>query len=246
MKYSFLLCDDMEENLDILEGYIDRISKDKQISYKCHKTISSPEAFEMYEKQKYDVVFMDISMPEINGIEIAKKILEIDSNAIIVYVTSFTAYAAKAYEQFAFQYLIKPIDEDRLKLVLDKAIEKIEKDIVYKNEKDFFEIRNNNKKIKIFNIHVIYFEKEDNYINIHMENKEVEKLRMPLKELEKIIDVNLYLRCHNGFIVNKSKIESISTKEIVLLGTDVKIPVGRRYKKEVMNFMDVKTKKNFK
>ncbi len=240
MNYSLLLCDDMEEDLDILEWYINRILENKHITYTCHRATSGLEAVAMYEKQKYDVIFMDISMPGISGIETAKKIFEINSNAIITYVTSFTDYAVKAYEQFAFQYLIKPIDENRLKLVLDKAIEKIEKDIAYENDKNFFEIRNNNKKIKIFNMQVIYFEKEDNYINIHMGNKEIERLRMPLKELEKIIDMNLYLRCHNGFIVNKTKIESISTKEIALLETDVKIPVGRRYKKEVMNFRDIK------
>lgn len=236
MKYSFLLCDDMEENLDILEGYISRILKNKQVSYICHKTTSGLEVLEMYEKQKYDVVFMDINMPEINGIEISKKIFEIDSNAIIVYVTSFTAYAAKAFEQFVFQYLTKPIDEGRLELVLEKAFEKIEKDILYKNEKNFFDIRSNNKKIKIINKGVLYFEKEANYINIYMENQEVERPRMTLKELEKIIDMNLYLRCHNGFIVNKSKIKSISTKEIELLSTDIKIPIGREYKNEVVNF----------
>lgn len=236
MNYSFFLCDDMEENLDILEGYISRILKSKQISHICHKTTSGMEAFEMYKKQKYGVVFMDINMPEINGVEISKKIFEIDSNAIIVYVTSFTVYAVKAFEQFVFQYLTKPIDEGRLELVLEKAFEKIEKDILYKNEKNFFEIMSNNKKVKIINKDVLYFEKEANYTNIYMENQELERTRMTLKELEKFIDMNLYLRCHNGFIVNKSKIKSISTKEIELLSTDVKIPVGRGYKNEVENY----------
>jgi DNA-binding LytR/AlgR family response regulator len=228
----------MEEQLDILEGQINRILEDKQISHICHKTTSGTEAFAMYAKQKYDAVFMDIGMPEINGIEIAKKMFETDSDAIIVYVTSFTDYAVRAFEQFIFQYLTKPIDECRLDLVLKKVFEKIEKDILYKNEKNFFEIKLSGKKTKIINKNVLYFEKEANYINIYMENHDVEKPRMTLKELEKIIDMNLYLRCHNGFIVNKSKIKSISTKEIELLSADVKIPVGRGYKNEVVNLWE--------
>ncbi len=246
MKYRFLLCDDMEEQLDILEGQINRILEDKQISYICHKTTSGTEAFEMYAKQKYDAVFMDIGIPEINGLEIAKKIIEIDSNAIIIYVTSFTDYAVRAFEQFVFQYLTKPIDECRLDLVLNKVFEKIEKDILYKNEKNFFTIMLNGKKTKIINKDVLYFEKEANYINIYMENQEVERPRMTLKELEEIIDMNLYLRCHNGFIVNRSKIKSISTKEIKLLGVDTKIPVGRGYKNEVVEFLKGCNSENYK
>ncbi len=236
MIYRFLLCDDSEEHLYILEEYIKKLFEDKNVSYTCHKTTSGTEAFEMYMKQKYDVVFMDIIMPEIGGFEVSKKIFEIDSDAVIVYVTSSTDYAVKAFEQFAFQYLIKPITEEKLSLVLEKAFEKIEKDILYKSEKGFFIIRKNGKEIKVMNDDVLFFEKVNNYIHINMENHKDERIRMTLKEFEDIIDMELYLRCHNGFIVNKSKIKSISTKEIELFNTDIKIPVGRGYKSEIVDF----------
>ncbi len=232
MRYRFLLCDDMEEHLHILEDHIKNVLKDKQILYTCHKTISGTEAVEMFLKQKFDVVFMDIIMSKISGVDIAKKILEIDSSAIIIYVTSSTDYAVRAFEQFIFQYLVKPISEEVLDLVFERSFEKIEKNILYNKEKSFFAIKKYSKEIKIMDNDVLYFEKENNYININLENNKVEGIRMTLKELENIIDMELYLRCHNGFIVNKSKIKSVSTKEIELFNIDIKIPVGRIYKNE--------------
>lgn len=236
MMYRLLLCDDNEEHLNILEEHIKNALEDKQVSYTFHKTMSGVESVEMYMKRKYDLVFMDIMMPGISGIDISKKILEIDPNAIIIYVTSSIDYAVKAFEQFAFHYLVKPISEEALGLVFEKAFEKIEKNILYNNEKSFFVIKKNGKEIKIIDRDVLYFEKENNYINIQMENHKNETVRMTFKELENIIDMELYLRCHNGFIVNKSKIKSVSTKEIGLFVTDAKIPVGRKYKKSLMGF----------
>ncbi len=227
----------MEEHLYVLEENINSILKDNDISYICHKTASGAEVIELYSKHKYDIIFMDINMPEISGTEIAGKILEIDPNAIIIYVTSFTEYTTKAFEQFAFQYLIKPIEKTKLTLTLMKAFEKIEKDMLYNNENSFITINKNNKKIKIMNKDILYFEKESNYINIYMINQKTERIRMTFKELMDTIDMSLYLRCHKGFIINKSKIKSISAKEVELFHTGEKVPIGRVYKKEFLNFL---------
>lgn len=237
MEYRFLLCDDLELHVNILEKYISNCLKGKGVLYKCYKTTSGVDALELYRKQKYDIVFLDIDMPDGNGIQIAEKIFNIDNNAIIIYVTAYPQYAEKAYEQFIFQYITKPIDEFRLGIVLNKAFEKIERDMLYDNEKSFFAIKKNNKEIKIINKDVLYFEKVANYINIYMENKENISVRMTFKELEKVIDMELYLRCHNGFIVNKSKIKSISSKKIEILHADKSIPVGRGYKKFVTDYL---------
>ncbi len=236
MEYRFLLCDDFELHLDILEKHIDNYLNGKGILYKCYKTTSGVEALEMYRIQKHDIVFLDIDMPD-NGIQIAEKIFNINKNAVIIYVTAYPQYAEKAYEQFVFQYITKPIDEFRLGIVLNRALEKIERDMLYNNEKNFFIVKKNNKEIKVMNKDVLYFEKVVNYINIYMENKENINVRMTFKELEKVVDMKLYLRCHNGFIVNKSKIKSISSTKIELLHADKNIPIGRGYKKYVLDFI---------
>ena len=85
---------------------------------------------------------------------------------------------------------------------------------------------------------VLYFEKVVNYINICMENKENINVRMTFKEIEKLIDDKLYLRCHSGFIINKLKIKSISSKEIEIMQADKIIPVGRGYKRFVMDYQN--------
>lgn len=235
MEYRFLLCDDLKQHVDILEKHIDDCLSGKGISYKCCKTTSGAEALEMYKKQKYDIVFLDIDMPGNNGIEVAEKIFKIDNNAVIIYVTAYPQYAERAYEQFVFQYIVKPIDEFKLGIILNKAFEKIEKDLLYSNEKSFFVIKKTNREIKIMNRDVLYFEKILNYINIYTENNKNINVRMTFRELEKIIDMKLYLRCHNGFIVNKSKIKTVSSKEIEIMNSNKHIPVGRGYKKTVLS-----------
>ncbi len=237
MEYRFLLCDDLELHLNILEKYINNCLRGKGILFRCFKTTSGYEAIEMYMKQKYDIVFLDIDMPDSDGIQVAERIFNIDDNAVVIYVTAYPEYAERAYEQFVFQYIIKPIDEHRLEIVLNKAFEKIERDAIYDNETSFFMIKKQNKDIKIMNKDVLYFEKVINYINIYTENKNDISIRMTFKELENTIDMGLFLRCHKGFIVNKSKIKSISAKEIEVFNVDKKIPVGRGYKKFVFDYL---------
>jgi len=234
MEYRILICDDLQLHDDILEKHINNCLKEKTVKYVCDKTTSGINAIEMYTKQKYDMLFLDIDMPDCRGIEVAEKIFDIDPNAIIIYVTAYPQYAEKAYEQYAFQYITKPINEFRLGIILWKAIEKIEKDILYNNDQSFFILRKNSKDIKIMNRDVIYFEKVINYITVYMEAGQKLNIRITLKEIENIVNMKMYLRCHNGFIVNRSKIRSISGKEIDMFNTDKIIPVGRGYKEMVL------------
>ncbi len=240
MEYRFLLCDDLESHVDILEKYIGNCMGKKGVLYKCYKTTSGAEALEMYEKQKYDIAFLDVEMPDVSGIEIAEKIFNIDKDAVIIYVTAYHQYAEKAYEQFVFHYITKPINEARLGIVLDKALEKIEENKHRNNEIGFFIIKKDNKKIKIMNRDVLYFEKIINNVNIYMVNNENISIRTTFKMLEKVIDMRLYLRCHNGFIINKSKIQSVSSKNIEILdaktNTNKIVPIGRNYKKAVFDY----------
>lgn len=233
MEYKFLLCCHKKDQSNILEEYIDMSLKNREVEYICHKAASSVEALEMYTNQKYDVVFIDISMPEATETEVSNRLFEIDPNVIIIYLMSYEEYTKKSLDKFARQCLPNPIDKSRLELVLSKAFEEIEKNILYKNKTGFFTIKKCSKEIKIMHQDVLYFEKEINYINIYMEHHKVGKIRMTLKELENIIDMRLYLRCHNGFIVNKSKVKAISAKEIELFHVDKKIPIGREHKESV-------------
>ncbi len=162
MEYRFLLCDDLELHVDILEKYISNCMKERGILYKCYKTTSGAEALEMYEKQKYDIAFLDIEMPDISGIEIVEKIFNIDNDAVIIYVTAYHQCAKKAYEQFVFHYITKPINEARLGIVLDKALEKIEENKHRNNETGFFIIKKDNKDKNIVvedrQIHLLHSE----------------------------------------------------------------------------------------
>lgn len=99
MEYRFLLCDDMELHLDILEKHINNCLMGKSVLYKCYKTTYGIEALEMYRKQRYDLVFLDVDMPDGDGTQIAEKIFSIDKEAVIIYVTAYPQYAEKAYEQ---------------------------------------------------------------------------------------------------------------------------------------------------
>ena len=236
MEYRFLLCDDLEEHLNILEKYLNNCLREREISYRCDKTASGSEALEMYIKDRHHIVFLDIDMPGSSGIQIAEKIFDINNDAVIIYVTAYPEYAEKAYEQFVFQYITKPIDESRLGIIIDKALGKIQRNMLYDNTTSFFIINKNSRDFKIMNDDVLFFEKVSNYVSICMKSNRNINVRITFKELENVIDMKLYMRCHNGFIVNKSKIKSISSKEIEIVGSDKTIPVGRSYKKSVLRY----------
>lgn len=172
---------------------------------------------------KVDVLFLDINMDELTGIELLEN-SKIDSQVIIT--TAYQEYALKGYELNVTDYLLKPFNFNRFLQAVNKAQENLSQ-----NESDtspeFIFVKTENRLEKINLCDIIYIEGMRDYRRIHTVNKKIMTLQN-FKELEQIIPSNLVCRVHKSYMVSLNKIESIERSRIRV--TDQIIPISETYK----------------
>ncbi|MGB0888521.1 MAG: LytR/AlgR family response regulator transcription factor [Vicingaceae bacterium] len=166
---------------------------------------------------KPDIVFLDVQMPKLTGLELLELVEE---NPHIIFTTAYDAYAIKAFDLNAVDYLLKPFSKERFNKALDKVFEKIEGTTKTNN---VTQLKNHIAENKVLdkivvksnsNIHVIplaeviYIESEDDYVMIHT-NKGKHLKHQTMKFYEQQLDANKFIRIHRSFIVNVSEINKI-------------------------------------
>ncbi len=182
------------------------------------------DAIDEINQNNFDIVFLDINMPIINGIEMIAKMKK---KPAIIITTAYTTFAFQAFENDAIDYLQKPISSERFKKAINKAIEiceikknKLINKIVFKED---------GLKLCFNENEIIYLESMGNYTKFFMRNRpKLILLNEPLsKQIEKLNN-NLFLQIHKTFIVNKSFIAS-KKANILILNNQKTLPIGRKF-----------------
>ncbi|WP_313386284.1 LytTR family DNA-binding domain-containing protein [Chishuiella sp.] len=190
-------------------------------------------ASEFLKNNNPDIIFLDIEMPLMNGLEFAENLYK---NTLVIFTTAYSQYAIKSYEIDAIDYLLKPIDKKRL----DKAINKA---IVYKNlltnynleneveinSEEFIFIKADRKFYKIFFSDILYIEGLKDYVIIHTKNQKL-ITAMNLKTIHQKINSNLFLRVSKSYVVNTNFIDSFDNHKVYINKNE--IPLGEVYKND--------------
>ncbi len=218
MVFHIAVCDDELVERQYIENIVTKWAKVNKLDTKIDLYDSSESFLFMYqEKKDYDILLLDIEMKKMDGVTLAKKIRQDNETVQIVFITGYSDYILEGYEVSALNYLMKPIYEEKLMMVLDKAIEKLAK-----NDKVLTFITNCEMiRVPIYQIN--YVEVFGNYITIHA-NDEI-KIKMTLSELEKELDERFY-RVGRSIIVNLTQISRVTKKEIKL-NSGILIPLPR-------------------
>lgn len=175
----------------------------------------------------YDIVFLDVDMPNINGIELGKSIRSKSSKTFIVFVTSYSQYAIEAYECEAFNYLLKPLE-------LNKAISVINKLIVkYREQNKFHTIKVKSDLIRIAIQDIFFVECCRKHIFYHMENSFYDTIEN-LSDVYNALKDYGFQQIHQGYIVNMEKIQRFDKNSVILSNGDT-VPVSVRKRKEVLD-----------
>lgn len=230
------ICDDSKDYINILEQYI--LGKNNPGIF-CDAFYSGEELVKVYNDNEgnYDVIFLDMEMGRLNGIETANIIRKFDKHVIIVFVTSHTKYMLDCFECSPFRFLVKPVSS----VDFDKVFSDIEKKL--SEERTTFVFTENRNRIRLFCEDIVYFECQAHYIYIHTKDR-VHKICKTMTELYDCIDKKMFLQVHKSFIVNLNYIREIKESELVLYDADKPIPVSRTYKKMVANaFINFKERK---
>jgi DNA-binding LytR/AlgR family response regulator len=179
-----------------------------------------------------DIVFLDINMPKINGIEFLKTT---KLNARIIMTTAYADHAVEAFGLEVLDYLVKPIAFDRFLKACNRAKEAgkpIKTDSLTQNKADHFFIKCNNQIEKIFYDDLVYAEAMLNYVMLYTVQKKM-MVYVTIKNLEEQLPSDIFIKVHKSFIVNKTKIKSIDGN-ILDIGNE-KITISQNLREKVIN-----------
>lgn len=190
----------------------------KQVSYMIKKYLPDCEIDEFLSgkdllsaKKDFDIFFLDIQMEQ-NGIEVARKLREHDENAVIIFITGVKEYVFEAFDVAALHYLLKPVHEEKLREVIDRAVREVQKKADKEKRQLFIKTREKNITLNVNDI--LYLENEMRKIVAHTKRETITFYGV-MSEMEKLVGTGFY-RCHRGYLVNMAYVSEYDTDSILL------------------------------
>ena len=236
MVLNCVIIDDEPLAIDIIAGYI---SKTPFLTLNRSFT-HSVKAFEYLSENKTDVIFIDIRMPDLSGLDLVKKL---EYQPAVIFTTAYDHYAVEGFKVDALDYLLKPVDYPEFL----KAAEKARKwnaaknsEVSIKSDKEFLFIKSAYKIIRIDLHSIIYIEGMSEYVRIFRENAKPVMSLLSLKSLEDQLPASMFMRLHKSYIVNLQKISEIENNSVIC-GDGVCLPVSKMHREKLQEYID----KNF-
>lgn len=181
--------------------------------------------------KKFDIFFLDIDLKDMSGIDMARKLRE-TSGAVIIFVTALKEYVFDAFDVQAFQYLLKPVNEEKFFRVLDGAVEEC---LAGKGgEPLVIRIRGTYRSIMRENI--VYAENDARKVVLHLKEEQI-SYYAKMSELEKILG-GQFFRCHRGYLVNLNEVKSYDTGSIQLKNGETILMAKQKYSAFVSAYME--------
>jgi DNA-binding LytR/AlgR family response regulator len=228
------VCDDNIYQVNLIESYI---KKNEELSADHIFSSTNPEVFiEEIKIQRPQMVFLDIDMGDMSGIDLGEQIRDFDKDMIIVYITGHEKYAFDAFGVHAYQYLIKPISESKFQHVLSEGLsiikQRLNEDspvLVVKTKKEVFSVKYRE---------ILYFEKIGHKIKICTATREFFYYDN-FANLLKNVGSDQFIQCHQGYIVNIDKVRGFRERRLIL-ENGFELSVSRTYINDVKEMLSEK------
>ncbi len=225
------ICDDNKIQVELIEAYLKSLELQEEII--CLPYYNGEDLYEGFREKKLDIIFLDIEMGELNGIETGRRIRELDDQVLLVYVTGFREYALEAFELQSFHYLIKPITKERFEALMEGLVKRLAEMRLYREKKRSFVVRGKDKVHYLSHDEICYFEKKQRKIVVNTINGSYEYFATT-KQLLAELEQGDFIQCHQGFVINLNRVSKLIGNKIYLKGIDYSLPVSRRFKKNVL------------
>ena len=223
------IVDDEPLALDLLESYVHKTPFLSLIG----KYSSAVHAMKEITGKNIDLLFLDIQMPELNGLEFSKMV---DKHTRIIFTTAFDQYAIDSYRVNALDYLLKPISYIDFLQAANKALQWFELEQKPEEIESIF-VKSDYKLVQVELRKILYIEGLKDYIKIYTEDQPKPILSlMSMKSMEELLPPSRFMRVHRSFIVQKDKIRIIDRGRIVFEKTY--IPISDSYKTSFQTFLD--------
>ncbi len=227
-----IIVDDEPPAIRLLEKYVAKVSFLELVS----STTSSLEALSILESEKIDLVFLDIQMPELTGLQLSK-IIKGKTN--IIFTTAYSQFALESYSVDAVDYLLKPFEFERFyEAVLKvKNICNVQENDLVKESNVFLFVKTDGKNNfeKVFVKDICYIEGLKNYVAIHLLNKRQIITNNTLKSIEDYLPTSEFIKTHKSYIISLQNIDRTDSLSVYVNGKA--IPIGDTYKKELFEII---------
>lgn len=222
-----VICDDDMEFADELKSQVNRYSIENNIDIRISIYSDGLDLIESY-RLDIDLVFLDIQMKHLSGLETAEHIRRIDSDVSIIFLTSLSQYALEGYKYSATNYIVKPIRYVRLKSELDKWHEK------YRSQaRAYIIVSSDTGKYKVFLDRLRYIETYNRKLMLHYGDENI-ITKKKMKDMEGALsEASSFVRCHAGYMVNLSFVKKVEKLEIILISGEA-LPISQPKRKLFM------------
>lgn len=226
-----------------LTGYIEKVPFLKLVKA-CNSAL---EALNLLAKDPVDLIFADINMPDLNGIDFVKSLV---NKPIIIFTTAYTEYAIEGFRVNALDYLLKPFGYNEFLKAANKALHQYElqakmqqhpllvsPEVTAENDKNNLFIKADYKMIRLDMNKIIYMESQNEYVRIFFEDQKPVMTLISMKKLEERLPAERFMRVHRSYVVNLEKITAVANNRIIY-GKDIYIPIGNQYKDKFNEYLE--------
>lgn len=229
MQINIAICDDEIESIEKIRNKIMDIVNGKNIQIDIFTYLNSKRAVDVLQsdKEHFDILLLDIDMPELSGLEVAKAIRKKRENIILIFVSAHEQYVFESIEYNPFRYIRKSKLAEELPLAMKAAFARLESD-----KENSIIIKTDDGEVRLFYSEIMYYETGNRRINMHLSNGKTVTTWKTVKELIEEMNDERFIKLHSGCVVNVKYISEYS-KSDVTLDNGEKLIVSRRNIKDV-------------
>ncbi len=215
------ICDDDPRELERISSFIDEYRRESGASLSYTNFKSAAELIENVSSGDYSLLFLDIMMPEINGMQAAHEIREFDAGVKIVFLTSSPEFAVESYAVKAYNYILKPVSKEKLFSLLDAVIADEQKPM------EGLKVKTASGMARILFSKMAFVEIMNKRLYFHMTDGSVQELTSSLAAFEEeLLARTEFVKVHRSYIVNLWQVNELRSNELVTIGGKV-VPISR-------------------
>lgn len=220
MSLRIAICDDEAADIEYVSSLVEKWAQKQGTELHMESFLSAESFLFKYEEKKdYDILLLDIEMAEMDGVTMAKRIRQENESVQIIFITGYSDYIAEGYEVAALHYLMKPVREEKLFSVLDRAILKLQH-----NER-MLNLDVGGEMVRIPFFEIRYLEVLKNYVTVHA--KRDYTVKKTLGEFEKELDERFF-KAGRSYLINLKQVRRVTKAEVYLAdGTVIPLPRGQ-------------------
>lgn len=220
------IVDDSDEDAETIENLLNKYSASMDVEFECKRFCNGNDFLKTQKKP--DVVFLDIDMPGMNGLELAKKIRQVSGKVLIIFCTNLEQYAINGYEVNAIGYLLKPVDPYWFDFVMNKVCAALRV-----NRRSVIVVKSATEQVLINISEIVYIEVQLHtilYYTYRGGKLSAVKSRGSMREVSEKLSNSQFARCSSCYLVNLRKIISVKKNKVTLPG--VELPISRTFRDE--------------